>query len=234
MLSEEFKESFSGVVPLFPLPKTVFFPGTRLPLRIFEERYQRMLHDVRKKEQLICIVLLDGSENRIPISDGVPAKIHNMGCLGRLTQVGKRPSGLFDIELLGLCRAMIKSELPVAEPYRLAKVEPLSDSMVQLSASEKNEVLQRAFDALNRVLRKYSSFPAEFLTRFKELPLGILLDIIAHHAPCGVQKKQLFLQETEPLRRCDKIVEVLDKISQGPGPEKKIRSASLFPLPSKN
>ena len=27
-----------GIIPLFPLPATVFYPGTPLPLHIFEDR----------------------------------------------------------------------------------------------------------------------------------------------------------------------------------------------------
>ena len=95
-------------------------------------------------------------------------------------------------------------------------------------------MLQRAFDAFNKVLRKYSRFPGEFLTRFKGLPIGLLLDIIANHVPCEAQKKQAFLEEIEPLRRCDKIVDVLEEIYQGPEPNKKVSALTLFPYPSSN
>lgn len=34
-------ESFSGMIPLFPLSSVVFFPNTLLPLHIFEPRYKQ-------------------------------------------------------------------------------------------------------------------------------------------------------------------------------------------------
>lgn len=233
MISEEFKKSFSGVVPIFPLPNVVFFPGTKLPLHIFEPRYQQMLHDARRAEQLISIVLLDRSRKLSPHSRELPP-IHPVAGLGRLTRVEKLPNGLFNIDLFGITRIRILEELPSDKPYRVARVQPLGDRASELAERRSEQVLQSAFDAFNRVLRKYSRFPGEFLTRFQDLPLGMLLDIIAHHIPCDAQKKQAFLEETDPLRRCDKIVHTLDEIYEGPEPANKVSALSLFPHPSLN
>ena len=233
MLSENFRKNFSGVVPVFPLPNVVFFPGTKLPLHIFEPRYQQMLHDVRAAEQLIVIALLDRKQALNPRGSSPPA-IHTIAGLGRLTRIEKLPNGLFNIDLFGLTRVKILEEVPSDKPYRIAKVEPLNEEASELAETRGSVVLQRAFDAFNKVLRKYSRFPGEFLTRFQGLPLGMLLDIIAHHVPCDAQKKQAFLEEMEPIRRCDKIVDVLEAIYAGPEPTKKVSALSLFPYPSEN
>jgi Lon protease-like protein len=231
LLSEEFQKSFSGEVPLFPLPNVVLFPGTKLPLHIFEPRYQQMLHDARKSEQLICVVLLDRRED-LP-AKGVPP-VHSMAGLGRLTRIEKLPNGLFNIDLFGLTRVRILKELPTDKPYRMAQVKTVQDDASELAETRSAQVLQKAFDAFNKVLRKYSRFPGEFLTRFQGLPLGMLLDIIAHHVPCDAQKKQTFLEETEPLKRFEKIVSTLDAIYEGPDPSTKVSALSLFPYPSMN
>ena len=34
------------IIPIFPLPNLVLFPGCRVPLRIFEPRYRQMIADV--------------------------------------------------------------------------------------------------------------------------------------------------------------------------------------------
>ena len=46
------------VIPLFPLPSTVFYPGTPLPLHIFEPRYRQMTADALEGERKIGMVLL--------------------------------------------------------------------------------------------------------------------------------------------------------------------------------
>ena len=47
-----------GIIPLFPLPSTVFYPGTPLPLQIFEPRYRQMTFDALEGKRKIGMVLL--------------------------------------------------------------------------------------------------------------------------------------------------------------------------------
>lgn len=233
MLSEEFERKFSGQVPLFPLPNVVFFPGTKLPLHIFEPRYRKMLADVHEGEGLLSVVLLDRSRKLEPEEAKKPP-VYNIAGLGRLTRVEQLPNGFYNIDLFGLSRVRILEELQTDKPYRVARVEMVREHTSDITQARGDESLQRAFDAFNKVLRKYSQFPGEFLTRFRGLPVGILLDVLAHHVPCDSQKKQTFLEETEPLRRCDKIVETLERIYHGPDPGLKVSALSLFPFPSLN
>ena len=233
MLSEEFEQSFSGRVPIFPLPNVVFFPGTRLPLHIFEPRYRQMLKDVHRGEGLISVALLDRSR-KIELDEVRRPPVYPVAGLGRLTRVESLPNGFFNIDLFGLVRVRILEEVESSKPYRIARVETIRDRSDEISPVEGEEMLERAFIAFNKVLRKYSQFPGEFLTRFHGLPVGMLLDILAHHVPCDFQKKQAFLEETEPLRRFEKIVETLERLYQGPDPGEKVSALSLFPQPSIN
>ena len=41
------------VVPVFPLPGTVFFPGTSVPLHVFEPRYRMLVRDTTAGSGLI-------------------------------------------------------------------------------------------------------------------------------------------------------------------------------------
>ena len=51
-------------LPLFPLPDVVLFPGTLMPLHIFEQRYRDMTRDVIAGDRLIAIARLrPGYEN---------------------------------------------------------------------------------------------------------------------------------------------------------------------------
>ena len=46
------------VIPLFPLPATVFYPNTSLPLHIFEPRYRSMVADALNGKGEIGMILL--------------------------------------------------------------------------------------------------------------------------------------------------------------------------------
>jgi len=113
---------FSGVVPVFPLPTTVFFPGVALPLHVFEPRYRTLVKDAAAGEGLIAIAtLLPGWEKEY---EGAPA-FHPLATIGRLGPVAELPDGRSNILLYGLERARLEEEF-ADRPYRLAnaRVEP--------------------------------------------------------------------------------------------------------------
>ena len=82
----------SDLLPLFPLPSVVLFPGVFLPLHIFEPRYREMVADALQADRLIGMVLLregwnDDYEGRPPVYD--------VGCSGVITMPtvsARRPS----------------------------------------------------------------------------------------------------------------------------------------------
>ena len=50
-------------LPLFPLPKTVFFPNTVLPLHVFEPRYLALTQDcIRRRWPLAVVLIAKGHE----------------------------------------------------------------------------------------------------------------------------------------------------------------------------
>ena len=113
---------FSGVVPVFPLPTTVFFPGVALPLHVFEPRYRALVEDAAQGEGLIAIAtLLPGWEKDY---EGAPA-FHPLATVGRLGPVATLPDGRSNILLYGLERARLEEEF-TDRPYRRAhaRVEP--------------------------------------------------------------------------------------------------------------
>ena len=61
-------------LPLFPLP-VVLFPGVPMPLHVFEERYRRLLADVRVTNNLFGLPFFDEAES----AEGRPAVGH-VGC----------------------------------------------------------------------------------------------------------------------------------------------------------
>ena len=52
-------------LPLFPLP-VVLFPGMPMPLHIFEERYRKMLSDIRAGDNLVIVLKPTGLRHISP------------------------------------------------------------------------------------------------------------------------------------------------------------------------
>ncbi len=106
------------LAPVFPLPNTVLFPDTVLPLHIFEPRYRRMIDDVSGGDGHLAIALLEpGFEEDY---EGSPA-FHRVGTLGRIENLEKLDNGRFNLHLVGLRRVEFE-EIPSPTPYRVARL----------------------------------------------------------------------------------------------------------------
>jgi uncharacterized protein len=105
-------------VPVFPLPKLVLFPGTSLPLHIFEPRYRDMLADtLAGSEHLIAVAQLKpGWEAAY---DQRPA-IYPVAGVGRITTHVRNADGTYDIVLEALARVQLAELEPAGRRYRRA------------------------------------------------------------------------------------------------------------------
>jgi Lon protease-like protein len=108
-------------LPVFPLP-LVLFPGAPLPLHIFEERYRRMLADVRASNNLF------GLSNFTPDvagEDRPPAG--HVGCATEVVEVQPLPDGRSNIMTVGVARYRVGEYVERGEPYLVARVEFFED-----------------------------------------------------------------------------------------------------------
>mgnify|MGYP001398469068 FL=1 len=96
-------------IPIFPLPRAVLLPRSRLPLHIFEPRYLAMIEDCLKTpNRLIGMVQPTGADDRL----------HSIGCAGKLTQFSETEDGRYMITLTGVSRYRIENEIDGFTPYR--------------------------------------------------------------------------------------------------------------------
>ena len=106
-------------VPIFCL-NTVLFPGMRLPLHVFEERYRRLVQDVLEAGQ-------PGRFGVVAIREGYEVGsrgVHSAHRVGREAQIGSNtalPDGRYDIEVTGRRRFRVET-LDTSGPYLVAEV----------------------------------------------------------------------------------------------------------------
>jgi len=109
------------VVPVFPLPELVLFPGLTVPLHVFELRYRTMVRDALSRGRVLAIaVLAPGYELDY---HGSPP-YHPIGCLARIDEVEWLPNDRYDLLVTGTMRVRF-GRVEREFPYRAAHVEPL-------------------------------------------------------------------------------------------------------------
>jgi Lon protease-like protein len=106
-------------LPLFPL-HTVLFPGGRLPLRIFEQRYMDMAKSCLRGDAPFGVCLIrEGKEV------GAPATPVEVGCLARIGAWDMPELGLLQVTALGAQRFRILERRVQRDGLAVASIETL-------------------------------------------------------------------------------------------------------------
>jgi len=111
-------KNFPKIVPVFPLSNFIIFPNTTVPLNIFEPRYLDMINDSMKSDKLIGMIQPKNSNNK----NGIP-KLHDVGCLGKITSFKETEDNRYLIELKGKIRFQIINEINTDKKYRSVEVD---------------------------------------------------------------------------------------------------------------
>lgn len=178
-------------VPIFPL-QTVLFPGGRLPLKVFEQRYVEMMGACLKDEQPFGVCLLkEGSEV------GAPAVPETVGTLARIDEWDMQQLGVFQLTTGGLGRFRILQTRVLPNRLVTADVQLLPDE----SATElgpKGEVCARV---LRHIVEKVGAehFPRPL--RFDN-PVWVGYRL-AEILPLPLSAKQRMLEITDTAARLE-------------------------------
>lgn len=201
-------QSFSGVVRLFPLPNLVLFPCMMQALHIFEPRYRQMTADALADDRFIAIVLLQpGWEADY---EGRPA-IHPVACLGKIITDQRLDDGRFNLQVRGMCRVQIVTEVDSSSPYRSARVEVMHDLPV---AAAHNDLLLRR--RLMGLVPPWCAGQAQALAMLRKvlksnLPLGTISDVVSFALPLPLELKQHLLGNSDVEQRVRALVDYLEQ-----------------------
>lgn len=198
------KPELQGPVPLFPLPEVVFFPGTILPLHVFEPRYRAMAEDLLSGEdRLMAMALLE--EGWQEDYHGNPP-IHAVVTVGRVIRAERLEDGRFLLQLAGLARARVLEEVH-GKAYRLGRLEVLPDVPVdpEVGIPLRNHLLR----TLASVVGEEGEGDAPTVLLDPSVSLGSLCDKLAALLPLEPEEKQQLLAERDPVTRSQQLLGLL-------------------------
>ncbi len=107
-------------IPIFPLG-TVLFPGSVLPLRIFEVRYIDMARECLRNASAFGVCLIREGEEV-----GAPAVPEPVGCMARIGEIDAAELGILKVKAEGLERFRIVSSEVTKSGLIIGEVEQLA------------------------------------------------------------------------------------------------------------
>ena len=190
-------------LPIFPLNGAVLFPGTSLPLNIFERRYLEMINDSMRGSRLIGMI-----QPKKKSKDSYD-QLYDVGCLGKITSFSEADDGRYLIILNGLSRFKIIKEIKNKKPYRECEVSyndfqndtKINDEQIKFSDLEFIfKDLKSLFDK-----RGYSVNWDEL----KKQSLEQTINTLSMASPFSLEEKQILLETKNLSTRKEEFEKIL-------------------------
>ena len=190
-------------IPLFPL-NLVLFPGMRLPLHIFEERYKTMISNCIERETPFGVLLIKEG-----VEAGGPAEPFRIGTTARITQNTQLEGGRFNILTIGENRF---------ELVEIVSNTPFMVGNIRFLAEEQGEVSEHL---LIEIREEYSTFLKQLATvaggwnRIVDVPTdssSLARDVIATMASSielSTSLRQEILEDPIVKSRLDRLLPLL-------------------------
>ena len=200
--------NYPKIIPVFPLSNFIIFPKTTVPLNIFEPRYIDMINDSMKSNKMIGMIQPKNliEENNIP-------KLHEVGCLGKITSFRETDDGRFLIEVKGIIRFQSINEIKTDKKYRILEVDynkflrDLEDKKEEIKFSD----LELIFKDLKSLFEKKG-----FIINWKALEkqsLDETINALAMASPFSIEEKQILLEAENINIRKNRISQILSTYS---------------------
>ena len=190
-------------LPLFPL-NLVLFPGMRLPLHIFEERYKTMISNcIERKTPFGVLLIKEGLEA------GGPAEPFRIGTTARITQNTQLEGGRLNILTIGERRFELV-DIVSSTPFMVGNVRFLKEDQGEVSEH-----------LLIEIREEYATFLKQLATvaggwnRNVDVPTdpsAIARDVIATMASSielSTNLRQEILEDLEVRSRLDRLLPLL-------------------------
>jgi Lon protease-like protein len=191
-------------LPIFPL-SVVLFPGTPLPLHIFEPRYRRMLADCLAGDRRFGITPT-GKDDRMPDPGTV-------GCIAEIRVNQELPDGRSNIIVFGGERFVLTGSVADATPYYVAMVQTFEDEPGTEPQDESPTRLRELFTGYYALLRQLNDVEPED-PGLPDDPLGLSFHVAAA-LDCDPGVKQRLLVERSTARRVQALLMLIPILTAG-------------------
>lgn len=194
-------------LPLFPLSSMVF-PRSRMPLRLFEQRYLDMLKRCLKQEEGFVVMLLrEGSELR-PFARDTQPNVYAVGVYVEVVDWDAREDGCLGITIEGRQRVSLGSDISVGEDgLYSARVNPLQDIEADLLPVQWPSLVDVASELL-----KHPVLASLQLELDRNDPLQVS-SVLGQWLPISSEQRMSLLESDSIQGRLERLLEYLAELA---------------------
>ncbi len=190
---------------IFPLPDTILFPHTLLPLVIYEPHYQLMLEDCLKRNSMMGVVLM---QKGFPKSL-LDAPTYRVACLGQITKVIRLADSSFSVFLGGVARIMLTRYIQ-HRPYPIAEIEKLESYPAEPDSAGVQRL--KIIDLFRMLIHTDEGAEANFIARLESLKdAEIISNLVAAALTIDAHVKQKILETLDLRERLEMLTRIIER-----------------------
>ena len=187
---------------VFPL-HTVLFPGCQISLRIFEQRYLRMITESMRDDKPFVISLIKGGGSEV----GVQNECHQVACLVRVVDFNQGEGGVLNIVARAGSRVKLKN-MNYEEGDDLLRAE--LDSYSEPEMMDLPESLSSMKNILHSIKSQNNQLFSESIESFniESLSATEISFYLSYFAPISSIKKQKLLELQNSEQRLNEVYRI--------------------------
>ena len=181
-------------IPIFPLEGVIIFPGSVLPLNIFEKRYLNMIDDSLKTDLKLIGIIQPLSRKKKDLDSFK----NSVGCYGKIIKYEETDKKTYLISLRGLSRFRIKTSYLTKKGYLKSHIteNDFKDDIDEVN-NDKNFKFSNS-NSLKTILKSYLKIKKlssnwDYINQMSNLDLVNQLSMIC---PFSIQEKQMLLESS--------------------------------------
>lgn len=192
-------------LPVLALRGLVLFPGMILQFDAGRKKSILALHEAMEQNQTIFLVAQRDLEDNDPDSE----QVFQIGVIAKIKQILHHTEDGVRLLAEGICRARIE-EVVSETPFLTVKAAVMQTPPARVT--HKTEALVRYTQSLfERYLQNYKRISPDIVIGVvKNKSCGPLADYIASNLMLDFEQKQVILEELHPVRRLEKLVDILE------------------------
>ena len=192
-------------LPVFPLPNMVMFPGSVLPLHIFEPRYRAMVAWCLENGSPMGVAMIQPGSEGAQLADPPLVPVCGVGWIQRHLEL---PDGRYNLVLAARARVHLEEELPLREGFRRFRASAQPDLPADPQTLARHMTTIKALgDGLATTVPSLGYLLTELMG--KGMPAGQIADQVIDYTTLAPPDKQQVLEERDAVKRLAAVEELL-------------------------
>lgn len=203
-MTENISTTKIKTLPLLALRGLTVFPYMTLYFDVGRDKSIKALEEAMINDQMIFLVAQKDAKTDSPKQD----ELYCVGTISKVKQILKLQGDTIRVLVEGLTRAKIIN-IVKTEPFFVAEIEEntVDGDFDKTEVEALRRSLAVIFDEYAKLTGKPSQDIALSINDIEDV--GQLADIIANNIPIKVEQKQEILEEANPLRRMEKLMQII-------------------------